>query len=112
MQLVDSMYYVWYNLDIYKRVIDHKPEFLLSVSFSVVEAFMKHSALVCCGASVSQSCKRCLKQIRMRSQSSFVFTAEPSSEALHPEDNPLQTARKGVGGEGGSKRDEFILCSV
>ncbi len=35
---------------------------------------MKHSAAVCCAAAFFRCCERRLKQVRVKSQSSFVFT--------------------------------------
>lgn len=46
----------------------------LSLSLSVVEAFIKHSAAVCCATAISQCRERCLKQVRVKSQSSSVFS--------------------------------------
>lgn len=58
---------------------------------------MKHSAAVCCAAAVSQRSERCLKQVRVKSQSSFVFTGVAAALCFQHQAHkirPLANCRK------------------
>lgn len=79
-----------------------------SHSFSVCES-MKCSAAVCCAAAVSWCCERCLKQVRVKSQSSFVFTAVLVTSSAQKY-NILQTARRRV--RRGETRDVVAQFSL
>lgn len=72
---------------------------------------MKHSAAVYCAAAVSRCRERCLEQVRVKSQSSFVFTGiatvllTPCTQNTRKLKKHFQTSRKQ--GMQRRQRDEF-----